>query len=347
MSRPFEEKPVQPAQRCLILQPGSIGDCILTLPLAKFLKDSLALDEISIVGHSEYLGIFPGRTCISKIMSMESACLHRLFTNKDTFRLDDKDPLIKFFEKYQWIITFLGEPNSNFEQNLIFTVFSSHSAEIITIELKPHGTFQAHLSDFYVQQLVSQSLLIPENSQIRLSDNLINVAQTDIAEGKKLLKDLNIDPSRKPVVIHPGSGSLHKCWHIDNFLAIGEKLVSKKIEVVFLLGPAEMERFGDLVIKNIRKTAKSLTNLSLTDVLRLLSCAEVFIGNDSGITHLSAAMGIKTIAVFGPTNPVIYRPLGPNVTVLKSDSADFSQKPFPRLQRQILKTFTEPRQLAR
>jgi ADP-heptose:LPS heptosyltransferase len=42
------------------------------------------------------------------------------------------------------------------------------------------------------------------------------------------------------------------------------------------------------------------------------NCADCFIGNDSGISHLAWAMGKKTIALFGPTNPAQYRPLGPN-----------------------------------
>jgi len=328
-------------QRCLILQPGAVGDCILTLLLAKFLKDSLNLSEIRIAGHSEYLGIFPGRTCVDKITSMESVDLHRLFADKNTFHLEDKDLLTRFFEDYDWIITFLGGPGSDFEQNLIFTVFSSHSAEIITLELKPPETFQTHLSDFYIQQLISQSPLIPKDLQIRYNDNLVKATKTDITEGKKLLKDLNINPSQKPAVIHPGSGSPHKCWHLDNFLALAEKLTAKGTEVIFLLGPAEMEKFSKTAIKNIQKTAKSLTNLSLTDVLRLLSCSELFIGNDSGITHLSAGLGIKTIAVFGPSNPVVYKPIGPNVTVLKTDSAAFSRKPLAHLQKQLFNILTK------
>jgi ADP-heptose:LPS heptosyltransferase len=326
-------------QRCLILQPSAVGDCILTLLLAKFLKDSLNLSEIRIVGHTEYLSIFPGRTCIDKITSMESVDLHRLFADKNEFQLADKDPLIRFFEDYDWIITFLGGHHSNFEQNLIFTVFSSHSAEIITLELKPPETFQAHLSDFYIQQLIGQSSLIPKDSQIRRGDVLIKAAKTDITEGKKLLKDLNVKPSQKLAVIHPGSGSPRKSSHLDNFLAVAEKLSAKNAEVLFLLGPAEIEKFSKTALKNIHNTAKTLTNLSLIDVLRLLSCAELFVGNDSGITHLAAGLGIRTVAIFGPSNPVIYKPVGPNVTVLKNASADFSKKPLPRLQREILKAF--------
>src|SRR4030066_2460470 len=81
-------------QRAVILQPGAIGDCILTLPLAKFMKDNLQLGGVDILGHTEYTGILPGRTCIDGIRSIDSMDLHRLFVEPNTFDLADRDPLI-------------------------------------------------------------------------------------------------------------------------------------------------------------------------------------------------------------------------------------------------------------
>ena len=129
---------------------------------------------------------------------------------------------------------------------------------------------------------------------------------------------------RKPVVIHPGSGGAHKCWHLDNFLAVARMLAKEGVESVFLLGPAEAERFSESAIAEIRTAGKLLTNLSLAEVLGVLGCSRGYIGNDSGITHLAAAVGIRTVAVFGPTDPAIYAPLGPAVTILRSDETDFA-----------------------
>jgi len=121
-----EYSTIQQSRRGLILQPGAIGDCILTLPLAEFMKESLRLGGIEILGHTEYIGILPGRTCIGRVRSMDSMDLHRLFTETKEFDLADKDPLIYVFADYDWIVTFMGEPDSNFEQNLIFTAHCSH-----------------------------------------------------------------------------------------------------------------------------------------------------------------------------------------------------------------------------
>jgi ADP-heptose:LPS heptosyltransferase len=330
----------QTSRRGVILQPGAIGDCILTLPLAEFMKDSLQLGGVDILGHTEYTGILPGRTCIDGIRSIDSIDLHLLFAEAKVFDLPDRDPLIDVFADYSWIVTFLGEPDSNFEQNLIFTVYCSHSAEIITLSMKPPKDFCQHLTDFYIQQFIDQSGLSLQPWRPRPGDRLIKETEADINSGKELLKRIDVALSRELVVLQPGSGGLQKCWHLDNFLAVAEELASRDIEVIFLLGPAEMERFSEAKIKNIRSAARCLTDLSLTQVLGLLSCADGFVGNDSGITHLAAGLGVRTLAVFGPTNPTVYKPLGPAVTVFTDSTAVFDKKTSPALQHKLLEVLT-------
>jgi ADP-heptose:LPS heptosyltransferase len=327
---------VRDSQRSIILQPGAIGDCIFTLPLVQFLKDSLQLGGVDILGHTEYIGFLPGRSCVDGIRSIDSADLHRLFVESNTFDLADRDPLINTFDDYTWIVTFLGEPNSNFEQNLIFTANCSHCAEVITLSMKPPKDFHQHLTTFYTQQFINQSDLSLENWDFRPDEIIIKALDSDRDKGRELLEEIDFDFSKKLLVIQPGSGGAHKCWHIENFLAIAREIGAKNIDVIFLLGPAELERFSHNSIKDISNVGRCLTNLSLTEVVGLLSCAEGFIGNDSGITHLAAGLGIKTVAIFGPTSPAVYRPIGPAVTVFEVRNAAFAKKPLVNLQKQLL-----------
>ena len=344
------------AQRAVILQPGAIGDCVLTLPLAQFMKDCLGVGGVDILGHTEYIGILPGRTCVDGIRSIDSVDLHRLFAETDTFDLVDGDALINVFGDYAWIVTFLGEPDSNFEQNLIFTANCSRSAEVITLSMNPAlgkggvkpstcgagKKFSAHITDFYIQQFIAQSGLSLGPWRIRPDEPLIKATDADINRGRELLNETEGSGvvSEKLVVIHPGSGGLHKCWYLDNFLALAKELISRDIEVIFLLGPAELDRFSDATINNINSIARCLTDLSFTGVLGLLSCADGYLGNDSGITHLAAALGVRTLAVFGPTNPAVYKPIGPAVTVFASRTKAFAEKPSVALQHQLLQVLT-------
>ena len=168
--------------RAVILQPGALGDCILPLPLAKLMKEALGLGGVDIVGHSEYIGILPGRSCVSSIRSIDSTDLHRLFVEPAKFDLADRDPLIDTFADYAWIVTFLGEPDGDFEQNLIFTANCSHSAEIITLSLKPPQESKQHVAEYYVQQFALQSGLPSDRLGLAADQILIEVTEGDREE---------------------------------------------------------------------------------------------------------------------------------------------------------------------
>jgi heptosyltransferase-3 len=313
------------ARQAIIVQPGAIGDCILTLPLAQFMKDSLKLGNIVFLSHLNYAGIFAGRSCINGVKSIESVQMHRLFQSRKEFDLEDNDPLLTAFIPYSWIVTFLGEPGSDFEHNLIYTAHCTHSAEVITLGLKPPVACETHISRYYIGQFAAAhpaSLPLPPPN---LHVPLLTATDMDKLKGIEILKTFDIDPeSEKTVVIAPGSGSLSKCWPVENFLAVGRQLKSNGFKVLFLLGPAELERFSPDTIRQLGSAAPCVSDLPLAEVLQLLSASYGFVGNDSGVTHLAGALGIKTIAIFGPTQSDIYRPCGPDVRILQIPLDEFA-----------------------
>lgn len=110
------------------------------------------------------------------------------------------------------------------------------------------------------------------------------------------------------IILHPGSGSVRKCW--PHFRPLADRLDNP----VFLIGPLESEF-------NTGKHAR-LEDMPLRKVANILTCCRAFIGNDSGITHLAAYLGVPTIAIFGPTDPEVWGPVGRRASVLhKADLA--------------------------
>lgn len=114
---------------------------------------------------------------------------------------------------------------------------------------------------------------------------------------------LEIQPTdEKPgIVIHPFSGSKQKNWPLATYQTLATKLPGK---VVWLAGPEEelagARHFDDLYA-----------------LARWMKGARLFIGNDSGITHLAAAIGVPALALFGPTDPKRWAPRGEHVVVLR------------------------------
>lgn len=119
-----------------------------------------------------------------------------------------------------------------------------------------------------------------------------------------LSEDLEI--VRGSVLIHPGSGSPRKNWPLERFIEVAEWLHGRGHRACWIQGPAE-PRIGAEPV---------LAGLALDTLARVLARGRCYLGNDSGVSHLAAAAGCPVIALFGPSDPVIWAPPGPSVTVL-------------------------------
>ncbi|MBN1787499.1 MAG: glycosyltransferase family 9 protein [Sedimentisphaerales bacterium] len=327
------------ASQALIIQPGAIGDCVLTLPLVEFIKTHFNIGTVKILGRPDYTEYFLGRTAIDSIKDIDSVDMHRLFADHKKFELEDPDSLIHTFAGFEQIVTFLGDSGSDFENNLIFTANCSNSVEVTTLKLIPDADFSGSVAAFYLDSFIS-SQGIDETSKMNLKKKYITPGKTDLKHGLKILESAGIEEGYKITVIHPGSGGEKKCWHIDNFYMLAEHLSDNEIKAVFLLGPAEMERFETKTIDTLGAIAPVLCDLTLTEALQVISCADCFIGNDNGITHMAAAAGVQTIACFGPTDPAQYCPVGPQVTAFKFQTSEFNS-PCPDKADQLAKKALE------
>jgi heptosyltransferase III len=120
-------------------------------------------------------------------------------------------------------------------------------------------------------------------------------------------------PHRRDVILHPGSGGKHKNWPLENFVEVARILKKRGRCVAWCLGPAEQAL-------ELPPDAERIEAVSLTALARILAAARLYIGNDSGITHLAAAAGCPTVAIFGPTDPAVWAPRGGAVRVLQTAS---------------------------
>ncbi len=114
------------------------------------------------------------------------------------------------------------------------------------------------------------------------------------------------------LAIHPGSGSRRKNWPLDRFAEAACRLSSGG-SWLLVLGPAE----DDVVPP---PGAFLAPDLPLRTLGAVLARAGLFLGNDSGVAHLAAACGTKTLALFGPTDPAQWAPVGGSVTTLRPRS---------------------------
>jgi ADP-heptose:LPS heptosyltransferase len=121
---------------------------------------------------------------------------------------------------------------------------------------------------------------------------------------------------RRPIVIHPGSGSRTKNWPVDRFVALAAALAAEG-PIVWVVGPVEEE--SGIVAATAAAAipgATSWRELPLEDLARHLAGARLFVGNDSGVAHLAAAVGCPVVVLFGASDPLVWAPRGKSVTVV-------------------------------
>ena len=109
----------------------------------------------------------------------------------------------------------------------------------------------------------------------------------------------------KFVVIHPFSGSARKNWPLENFRRLAREL-ERSLPVRWCAGPDDPPLPDAVRIDD------------LFELAQWLASARLYIGNDSGITHLAAAVGTPVLALFGPTDPAIWAPRAANVRVARA-----------------------------
>ena len=309
----------QPKNRFgLIIQPGAIGDMILTLPLVRLLKRRWGLDKVDIMGHLERLRLLQGRSEVHQALSLEQTNLHRLFEDHQTFDLPENDPLIDVFRNYELIISFLSDKQGNFEQNLIFTTCITHAAEVIILDLMPPDDYPHHAACFFMSPFAHQGQLQLTEINEYLAQPMIKLTSQEIQSGRALLSQAGLPPDAEFATIHPGSGSERKCWDINNFLILSEKLRAKNLQVVFLLGPTEMERWDQEKTQLLAQNALVIPEAQLSEIAAILFNSRIYIGNDSGISHLAGALGVATVAIFGISKAHNWRPLGKKVKICGS-----------------------------
>jgi len=128
-----------------------------------------------------------------------------------------------------------------------------------------------------------------------------------------------IGRSRRTVLLAPGAGAEGKCWPIERFAELAECLRAEA-DVVFVVGPAEVDRWPAEKIDRLAGRFPTLCAPPLRLLAGLLAVCDGFVGNDSGVGHLAAALGAPTVTLFGPTRPEHFRPIGPVVKVLACQS---------------------------
>lgn len=123
------------------------------------------------------------------------------------------------------------------------------------------------------------------------------------------------------IALHPGSGSERKNWPEEQWKELLRDLINRfRFRLLLVGGEAEEERLHNVTKVLPADRVELAVRLPLSDLaLRLKNCGG-FIGHDSGITHLAAALGLPTLVLWADTTVEVWRPQGDNVVILRGQT---------------------------
>jgi ADP-heptose:LPS heptosyltransferase len=148
-----------------------------------------------------------------------------------------------------------------------------------------------------------------------------------------------------PVGIHPGAGSPTKCWPLDSYLELIDRLHDAGHRCRIFLGEVEMERWPGEEIHRLQSADETVQPATYLDLFRELSACSAFVGNDSGPGQLAGIIGLPSVILFGSTDPAIWKPLGPRVGVLRREP--LASLPAEQVCQAVARTLPETLQRAK
>lgn len=300
-------------EKILIIRADGIGDLLNSTPAIALLRQNYPSAEITVLARPLNAPLLLGNPDVDRMIVFDRRGEHRQLSERLQFYRAlrrEKFCLVVAMQTATWpnLVAFLsgaayrlGRYQKRFKSTLTHTW---------------HGKYQKgeiHEVDRNLElvQLICQG---EGNRQL-----VFNMLPDEVANAKTLLASLSVKDNAFLIGIHPGGSSYDKRWPERQYAELTNRLVDHYNATILLLsGPDEAE-----LTLNIQKAMQSDAIVYAPKTIRelgaLFSRCDLVVCNDSGPMHLAAALDVPTVAIFGPTDHVAWRPMSENASVVRRD----------------------------
>jgi ADP-heptose:LPS heptosyltransferase len=278
---------------------GALGDLLLSLPAIICIRERSGF--VHLAGRADVAAMLLEAGVMDGASSVGSSGYVSLYGDNPSQELRD----------------FLAA----FDSSVVFTARSESQAaagirrvipDTRIIRTVPPDGIRAHVGDYRLRQLADG---------MSVQKPLIAMPAGRLEEARRFLLRRGYDFSRPLISVHPGSGGARKCWPLDGYFSLLKMLDDFcRPFILFISGPVEEGSFSgslqELLLDNPFRSAL-MENQALALVAAVLSITDLYLGNDSGISHLAGCLGARSVVLFGPTDHVLWKPFGDDVRVVR------------------------------
>jgi heptosyltransferase-3 len=308
-----------------VVRPGALGDTLLTLPALALLRRWAPDAHLTLIARADILPLALASGLADHTWPWDLPDWGVLFASQaDTLPLTPRAQAA--LVQADVVIVWAPDPSGVVAGSLS----ALGAGQVIVAPAQPpptdmEGDEQVHTAVWLAETLRPLGVA-PESPMslaalTRITPRLQPPA-ADIAQADALWRELRL-PARV-VALHPGSGSQRKRWPAERFAEVARLARDAGYHPLLLAGEADAQALSE--------TQGALARLGLGQVslalgLRVATLAALFarcvgyVGCDAGVSHLAGLVGAPTVAVFGPTDPARWSPLGPRVCAVRAPDA--------------------------
>lgn len=273
-----------------MIRGGAIGDFILTLPAIAALRRQFPEAHLEVLGYPHIAELALTGGLVNRVQSIEARALAGFFARGG----DLAEHLADYFAEFDLILSYLYDPDAIFKTNVGLCT----GAQFITGPHRADEGARLHAAKVYLKPLERLAIFDADP-----------VPRLPLAPRPRSLN---------PLALHPGSGSERKNWPEANWAELLQHLTGMAdLELLVVGGEAEGSRLQRLAATLPPARARVVQSLPLAELAQRLACCRAFIGHDSGISHLAAAVDLPCLVLWGDTAEEIWRPPSEKVVVLR------------------------------
>jgi heptosyltransferase-2 len=302
--------------KILVIRGGAIGDFILTLPAIAALRRQFPHTQLEVLGYPHIVQLALAGQLVDRIRSIEARALAGFFARGGALEAD----LADYFSECDLIVSYLFDPDDIFRTN----VARCSPAQFIAGPHRPDEKQVLHASKVFLKPLERLAIFEADPVPRLKVGQASRLTRERVSASEKLFVGSGgfTEGDRRDgcstLALHPGSGSEKKNWPESKWSELLRHLIdSTPANLLLISGEAEGERVQRLAAALPSDRIRLAHHLPLTELAMAMQECAAFVGHDSGISHLAAALGLPVLLLWGDSVKEIWRPPQENVVILK------------------------------